>query len=303
MDMSTMIAPGLVIRNPVMNASGTFAYGEEFSRFFDLSILGAVVTKGLSLMPKRGNPGPRIAEAPCGMINSIGLENIGVGAFLKEKLIFLNTLDVPVIVNFFGRSEEEYVQAAQALDVDGIAALEMNVSCPNVKEGGMEFGRDPDVLGRLVRRVRVSSRKPLIVKLTPMVRDIRENAIAAQDAGADALTCINTLPAMAIDEEGMRPVLGNVTGGLSGPAIKPVALKMVWDVSRAVSIPVIAAGGVVNAADAVQFLLAGACAVQVGSVSLRDPFCFPKIIDGIKAYIKRHSMETVSEIVGRLDAP
>lgn len=300
MELTTRLADGLIIANPVMNASGTFAYGEEFSGFFDLSVLGAVVTKGLSMQPKRGNPLPRIVETPCGMINSIGLENVGIHAFTREKLPFLRGYGVPVIVNFFGSNEEEYVQAARALDIEGVAALEMNVSCPNVKRGGIEFGKDPEGLNLLVTRVRQACSKPLIVKLSPMVTDICANAQAAVEAGADALTCINTIPAMAIDEETMRPVLGNVTGGLSGPAIKPVALKIVWEVSRRVSVPVIAAGGIASASDAVQFMLAGASAVQVGSVSLRDPFCFPVVIEGIRAYLERKGITAVKDLVGSI---
>ncbi|HOJ13196.1 MAG TPA: dihydroorotate dehydrogenase [Deltaproteobacteria bacterium] len=300
MELTTRLADGLIIANPVMNASGTFAYGEEFSGFFDLSVLGAVVTKGLSMQPKRGNPLPRIVETPCGMINSIGLENVGIHAFTREKLPFLRGYGVPVIVNFFGSNEEEYVQAARALDIEGVAALEMNVSCPNVKRGGIEFGKDPEGLNLLVTRVRQACSKPLIVKLSPMVTDICANAQAAVEAGADALTCINTIPAMAIDEETMRPVLGNVTGGLSGPAIKPVALKIVWEVSRRVSVPVIAAGGIASASDAVQFMLAGASAVQVGSASLRDPFCFPVVIEGIRAYLERKGITAVKDLVGSI---
>lgn len=300
MDTSTTIARDLVLKNPVMSASGTFAYGEEFSEFFDLSLLGAVVTKGLSIRPRQGNPPPRVAEAPCGVINAIGLENIGIQAFIRYKLPFLRSFGVPVIVNFFGDTEDEYAEAASALDVEGVSALEMNVSCPNVKRGGIEFGKDPDTLFRLVRRVRESSGKPLIVKLSPMAGDIRQVALAAQEAGADALTCINTIPAMAIDETTRRPVLANVTGGLSGPAIKPVALKIVWDVTRAVHIPVIAAGGVISARDAVQFFLAGACAVQVGSAALRDPLCFIKIITGITDYLEENGFSSVKEIRGAL---
>ncbi len=294
------IAPGLHLKNPVMSASGTFAYGEEFADFFDLSILGAVVTKGLSLAPKEGNPTPRIVETPCGMINSIGLENVGISVFIREKLPFLLRFDTRVIVNFFGATEDEYVRAAEALDAAGVSALEMNVSCPNVKKGGIEFGRDPEALHALVKRVRQVCPRPLIVKLSPMVTDIRAVALAVQEARADALTCTNTLPAMAIDEKTRRPVLGNVTGGLSGPAIKPVALKIVWEVSRAVKIPVIASGGIMSAADAIQFMLAGASAVQVGSAGLRDPMCYPVIIDGIRAYLEEHGIQDLSGLVGGL---
>ena len=301
MDTSTRIALSLVLKNPVMSASGTFAYGEEFSEFFDLSILGGVVTKGLSLQPKTGNPTPRIVETPCGMINSIGLENVGILVFLNEKLPFLKKFDTQVIVNFFGTTEDEYVLAAEALDQEGISALEMNVSCPNVKKGGIEFGRDPDALYSLVKRVRGVLGRPLIVKLSPMVTDVTQLALAVQEAKADAITCINTLPAMAIDERFRRPVLGNITGGLSGPAIKPVALKIVWDVSRCVSIPIIASGGIATYRDVIQFILAGASAVEIGCASLRDPFCFIEVIEGIRGYMEEHHIESIAELIGKLE--
>ncbi|MCE5276233.1 MAG: dihydroorotate dehydrogenase [Syntrophaceae bacterium] len=303
MDTSTRIASNLVLKNPVMSASGTFAYGEEFSEFFDLSILGGVVTKGLSLKPKTGNPTPRIVETPCGMINSIGLENVGIPVFLNEKLSFLKGFDTQIIVNFFGTTEDEYVLAAEALDKDGISALEMNVSCPNVKKGGIEFGRDPDALYSLVKMVRGVLGRPLIVKLSPMVTDITQLALAVQEAKADAITCINTLPAMAIDERFRRPVLGNITGGLSGPAIKPVALKIVWDVSRCVSIPIIASGGIATYRDVIQFILAGASAVEIGCACLRDPFCFIEIIEGIRGYMEEHHIESIAELIGKLETP
>jgi dihydroorotate dehydrogenase (NAD+) catalytic subunit len=294
---------GLVLRNPVMNASGTFAYGEEFSRIMDLSSMGAVVTKGLSLKPKEGNPTPRVAEAASGMVNAIGLENVGLDVFLSEKLPFLDKYGTPVIVNFFGNTEEEYSQMAEGLNVPGVAALEMNVSCPNVKRGGLQFGTDPDVLGSLVCAVRTKTDKPLIVKLSPMSSDICRMALSAQEAGADALTCINTIPAMIIDEKTMRPVLGNLTGGLSGPAIKPVALKVVWDVSRAVKIPVIGAGGIATYRDAVQFMLAGASAVQVGTQLLVEPFSLPGIIEGISGYLSDNNISELGDIVGKLKVP
>lgn len=292
---------GLVLKNPVMNASGTFAYGEEFSRIIDLNMMGGIVTKGLSINPKEGNPTPRVAEAASGMVNAIGLENVGIEKFLKEKLPFLKGFNTPVIVNFFGNSEEEYVLMAEKLSVDGIAALEMNVSCPNVKKGGIQFGRDPEVLGELVYSVRKKTEKPLIVKLSPMSSDICRMAASAQEAGADALTCINTIPAMVIDEKTKRPVLGNITGGLSGPAIKPVALKIVWDVSRHVGIPVIGAGGIASHKDAIQFFLAGASAVQVGTQLLVEPFCLPGIIEGISGYLSDHGITGLKEICGKLE--
>ena len=300
MNTCVKIADGLALKNPVMSASGTFAYGEEFSEMFDLSLLGGIVTKGLSLQPKKGNPCPRVYETAAGMINAIGLENIGVDAFLREKLPFLEQFDTPVIVNFFGNEEDEYELAAARLDVGGISALEMNVSCPNVKKGGIEFGKDPDILFSLVSRVRRATSRTLIVKLSPMVGDIRQMAAAVQEAGADAITCANTIPAMAIDINTRRPVLGNVTGGLSGPAIKPVALKLVFDVHQSVRIPIIASGGVTTYSDVIQFMLAGASAVQVGSASLRDPLCFIDIIEGTAAYLHEHSMESAAELVGKL---
>lgn len=300
MDISIRLAPGLCLKNPVLSASGTFAYGEEFSRMFDLSLLGGVVTKGLSLLPKEGNPTPRVCETPCGMLNAIGLENIGVDAFIAEKLPFLGTFDTEVIVNFFGTGEDEYAQMAQKLDIEGVSAIEMNVSCPNIKKGGIEFGKNPQILNRLVAKVRKSTAKPLIVKLSPMVTHIGEMALAAQEGGADALTCSNTFPAMAIDENTFRPMLGNITGGLSGPAIKPIALRIVWEVSRQVAIPVIASGGITSWRDAVQFLLAGASAVEIGSFSLRDPLCFGAIIQGLVRYMQDNGLESISEIIGRL---
>jgi dihydroorotate dehydrogenase (NAD+) catalytic subunit len=300
MDTTVRITPDLVLKNPVLSASGTFAYGEEFSRMFDLSILGGVVTKGLSLNPKEGNPLPRVYETPCGMINAIGLENIGADAFLSQKLPLLSRFGTPVIVNFFGSGEEDYPLLARKLDVDGVGAVEMNVSCPNVKKGGIEFGKDPEVLRRLTAAVRAATKKPLIVKLSPMVSDIGVMALAAQEGGADALTCSNTIPAMAIDEQSWRPVLGNFTGGLSGPAIKPVALKIVWEVSKRVQIPIIASGGACTWNDCVQFLLAGASAVEIGSASLRDPLCFEPIIRGIESYLQGRGLRSVADIIGKL---
>ena len=301
MDTSVRITKNLVLTNPVMSASGTFAYGEEFSEFFDLSILGGIVTKGLSLQPKEGNPTPRIVETPCGMVNSIGLENVGIPVFLSTKLPFLRRFNTHIIANFFGTTEDEYVQTAEALDKDGISALEMNVSCPNIKKGGIEFGRDPDGLFSLVKKVRGVLGRPLIVKLSPMVTDITQLALAVQEAKADAITCINTIPAMVIDEKLRKPILGNITGGLSGPAIKPVALKIVWDVHCCVNIPIIASGGITTYRDVIQFMLAGASAVEVGSASLRDPFCFIEIIDGIRAYMEQYHIESIADLIGSLE--
>lgn len=301
MDTTVVITPSLTLKNPIMSASGTFAYGEEFSEIFDLSLMGAVVTKGLSLNPKKGNPTPRVFETPCGLINAIGLENIGVDAFVREKLPFLKQFDVPIIANFFGSVQEDYEQTAEKLNREGVSALEMNVSCPNVKQGGIEFGKDPGTLFSLISKVRSITDKPLLIKLSPMVTDICEMALAAQEAGADAITCANTIPAMAIDEETRRPVLGNITGGLSGPAIKPVSLKLVWDVHKCVRIPIIASGGIVSYRDVIQYILAGATAVEIGSAALRDPFCFSRIIKDIEDYLARHSLERISDLIGKLN--
>lgn len=300
MDTSVRLAPTLVLKNPILSASGTFAYGEEFSQLFDLSVLGGIVTKGLSLKPKEGNPTPRVCETPCGLINAIGLENIGVDAFISDKLPFLREFNTPVIVNFFGTKEEEYELMAHKLSLNGVSAIEMNVSCPNVSRGGLEFGKDPEILRDLVVRVRKATDKPLLVKLTPLVTDIGEMALAAQDGGADALTCSNTIPAMAINEQTWKPVLGNVTGGLSGPAIKPVALKIVWETAKRVRIPVIASGGAVSWQDVIQFLLAGASAVEIGSASLRDPLCFLSIIQGIESYLDSRGLSSVYDLIGKL---
>ena len=299
--LSVDLGRGLILKNPVMNASGTFAYGEEFSKILDLNKMGGIVTKGLSINPKEGNPTPRVAETASGMVNAIGLENVGLDLFLNEKLPFLKRFNTPVIVNFFGNSEDEYIIMAEKLSVEGIAALEMNVSCPNVKMGGIQFGRDPEVLGGLISSVRRKTDKPLIVKLSPMSSDICKIAASAQEAGADALTCINTIPAMVIDEDTKRPVLGNITGGLSGPAIKPVALKIVWELSRNVSIPIIGVGGIASYRDAIQFFLAGASAIQVGTQLLVEPFCLPGIIEGISGYLSDHGMNDIREIIGRLE--
>lgn len=300
MDLLVNITEDLVLNNPVMNASGTFAYGREFSEIFDLSIMGGLIPKALSLKPRQGNPPPRIVEAPCGIINAIGLENIGVDAFLETELPFLKGFNVPIIANFFGESVEEYVECALRLDVEGIDGLEMNVSCPNVASGGLEFGRDKGVLSSLVSEIRKRTAKTLIVKLPPIGGDIVELALVAQESGADALTCANTFPAMAIDEETWRPILANTVGGLSGPAIKPIALRFVWEVHKKVKIPIIASGGVSSYRDVIQFLLAGASAVQVGSASLRDPLCFKEIIDGLKDYMVSRNIASVKDIVGKL---
>jgi dihydroorotate dehydrogenase (NAD+) catalytic subunit len=295
---------GLELRNPVMTASGTFGYGEEFAAHVDLERLGAFVTKGLSLKPRPGNPTPRIVETPGGMLNAIGLQNVGIDAFIEKKLPFIRSVDTPCIVNFFGDSVEEYVEMARRLDgIAEIAALEMNISCPNVKHGGIVFGSDPACAAEVVAACRKATRnKPLFVKLSPNVGDIVAMARACADAGADALSLINTLIGMAIDVGTRRPVLANVTGGLSGPAIKPIALRMVWAVSHAVKLPVIGIGGIMTATDAIEFLLAGATAVQVGTASFVAPNAAQRIAEDIKAWMLAQGEGDVRDLIGALRA-
>ena len=293
---------GLVLKNPVMTASGTFGYGREFAELVDLTRLGAVVVKGLSLQPSRGNPPPRIAETACGMLNAIGLENVGVEAFVRDKLPFLRSLSVPVVVNIYGKSVEEYAELAGRLDsAKGISAVEVNISCPNVKAGGVAFGVDPEAAYTVVREVRLRTSRPLIVKLSPNVSDITKIAEKAVDAGADALSLINTITGMAVDVERRRPKLANVTGGLSGPAVKPVALRMVWQVVNAVKVPVIGIGGIMTAEDALEFLITGAAAVEVGTANFVNPAATMDILDGIEAYLVKHGIGKVSELIGTLE--
>jgi dihydroorotate dehydrogenase (NAD+) catalytic subunit len=289
------------LRNPVMTASGTFGYGREFAELVDLNRLGAIVVKGLALNPVKGNPPPRIVETACGMLNAIGLENVGIEAFAREKLPFLRTLSTPVIANIYGTTEEEYAALAERIEgLEGVAGVEVNISCPNVKAGGMAFGADPAAAGRVVRAVRAKTGKTVIVKLSPNVADIAAIARSAVEAGADALSLINTLTGMAIDIESRRPRLANVTGGLSGPAIKPVALRMVWQAARAVRVPIIGIGGIMTAEDALEFLIAGACAVQVGTANFVNPRATLEIAAGIEAYLARRGIARVSDLVGSL---
>jgi dihydroorotate dehydrogenase (NAD+) catalytic subunit len=297
---------GIRMANPVMTASGTFGYGAEFQDFVDLNRLGAIIVKGLSLNPARGNPPPRIVETPCGMLNAIGLENVGLEAFLGEKMPFLRTLTVPVIVNLYGRSIDEYAELAARLDGEAdIAGLEINISCPNVKAGGVAFGVDPDAAARVVSAVRRNTNRPVMVKLSPNVSDITAIARRVEDAGADAVSLINTLTGMAVDITTRRPRLANITGGLSGPAIRPVALRMVWQVAHAVRIPVVGIGGIMTAEDALAFLIVGATAVQVGTANFVNPSATVAIIDGIAAYLEEQKMAGVEALIGslRLDAP
>ncbi len=292
---------GLRLKNPVMPASGTFGYGEEYSPYMDLNRLGAIVTKGLSLRPKAGNPTPRIAETKGGMLNAIGLQNVGMDAFVEEKLPFLKEVQTPVIVNFFGNSLEEYGQAAQRLSqIDGIDAVELNISCPNVKQGGIVFGTDPAAAAEVVGLVRRHLNVPLIVKLTPNVTDITVIARAVEEAGADAISCINTLTGMAVDIRRRRPRLANGTGGLSGPALRPLAVRMVYQVVQAVKLPVIGVGGITTAEDALEFLIAGAHAVQVGTANFVDPAAMIAIIDGLQRFCQEEGVASIKELIGTL---
>jgi len=293
---------GLEIKNPVMTASGTFGYGHEFSRYMDLSELGAIIVKGLSMEPSMGNPPPRIVETACGMLNAIGLENVGVDAFVRQKLPALTRYDAPVIANIYGRSMEAYAAVARALDKEpGVAGLELNISCPNVKAGGVAFGVDPHQAAEVTRTVRDETDKPLMVKLSPNVTDIVAIALAVENAGADAISLINTITGMAIDLDTRKPKLANITGGLSGPAIKPVALRMVWQVAGAVQIPVIGIGGITSAEDALEFLVAGATAIQVGTANFIYPDAAAGIVKGIAAYMEAHGIARVTDLVGALD--
>ncbi|MCR3923530.1 MAG: dihydroorotate dehydrogenase [Firmicutes bacterium] len=289
---------GLMLKNPVMPASGCFGYGEEYAPFYDLTRLGAIVVKGTTAEPCLGNAPIRIAETAAGMLNAIGLQNPGVVA-AREKIQRLSSYNTPVIVNIAGHSTEQYLRVIEVLeDEPAAAAYEVNISCPNVKAGGMAFGTDPMVVTRLITAIRAVTKKTVIVKLSPNVTDIVPVALAAESAGADALSLINTLVGMAIDAETRRPVLANLTGGLSGPAIKPVALRLVWQVSDAVSIPVIGMGGISCAEDALEFILAGATAVGIGAANFSNPTVCPDVIDGIAAYLQRHNFASVQEIIG-----
>jgi len=294
----------LVLNNPVMTASGTFGYGEEFAPYGDLNHLGAVIVKGLSLEPRTGNPPPRMMETPSGMLNAVGLQNIGVRAFIREKLPFLRRFDCAVIANIYGETVEEYERVAGLLSrASGVAALEVNISCPNVRRGGIAFGAEPDAAAEVTRRVKAAAALPVMVKLTPNVTDIAQIARAVEEAGADAISLINTLTGMSVDVEKRIPHLANVTGGLSGPAIRPVALRMVWQAVQAVSIPVIGVGGILNARDALDFLIVGARAVQVGTANFIRPTVTMEIIDGISAYLERHACRSVTQIIGTLKTP
>ncbi len=285
------------LKNPLMPASGCFGWGREYSRLFSLKILGAVVTKAVTPEPRAGNPGPRVAETPGGMLNAIGLQNSGLDGALNEELPWLQQQGVPILVNVAGRTEEDYVQVAEALAGQDLLGLELNLSCPNVREGGITFGTDANTVYKLVSRVRSVCPLPLVVKLTPNITDITQPALAAEAAGANALTLINTLRGIAIDVRTRRPILGNVSGGLSGPAIKPVALSLVWQAAKAVSIPIIGCGGIARVEDVLEFLLAGAAAVQVGSAAFADPLLLPRLAKELASWLERENT-SVKELVG-----
>lgn len=295
MDLSVNIGKTR-LKNPVIAASGTFGFGREYGQFYDLSLLGGIAVKGLTLRPRPGNPPPRIAETPSGILNSVGLQNPGVEAFIRDELPFLRQYDTAIIVNAAGETEEEYCAICERLNDADIDAVELNVSCPNVKKGCMAFGATPRGIASVVRAVRSHLKKTLIVKLSPNTGDIAAAAAAAESEGADAISLINTITGMVIDIESRRPVLANNTGGLSGPAVRPVAVRMTYEASRAVKIPVIGMGGIACAADAIQFLLAGAHAVMVGTANFVDPIVCPDIAEGIREYMQRQQFDTVLQI-------
>ncbi len=299
-DLSVQVGP-LHLKNPVLTASGTFGYGREFASLMDPNLLGGIVVKGISLKPMAGNPPPRIVETPCGMLNAIGLANVGLEIFLSEKLPWLQKLDTCVIVNIYGHTLDEYGAVAAGLKgVSGISALEVNISCPNVEKGGMAFGTDPVVAARVTERVLKETDKPVIVKLSPNVTDICAIAGAVEQAGAHALSLINTLTGMTIDIERRTPKLANGSGGLSGPAIRPVALHMVHQVVKTVHIPVIGMGGILDASDALEFLIAGAQAVQVGTANFANPRASLDILEGIEKFLKERGINSVKDIIGSL---
>ena len=295
---------GIKLKNPVLTASGTFGYGEEYADFVDLNRLGGVIVKGISWKPIAGNPPPRIWETPSGMLNAIGLENPGVEVFLREKLPFLRQYDTAVIVNIFGCSVDDYLAVAERLDgAEGVSGIEVNISCPNVKAGGMAFGTDVKATFELLSTVRKATRLPLIAKLSPNVTDVTDFAKAARDAGCDGLSLINTLLGMAIDVRTGKPRLANCTGGLSGPAIRPVAVRMAWQVARAVSLPIIGMGGIVTAEDALEFILAGASAVAVGTANFMNPRATLDVLDGIEAFLAeyRPGVTGIEDIRGKVN--
>ena len=292
----------LELKNPVMTASGTFGYGTEYADFMDISHLGAIIVKGTTLNPRQGNPYPRMAETPSGMLNAVGLQNKGVDYFVDHIYPEVRKFQTNVIVNVSGSCIEDYVQCASIINtLDDIPAIELNISCPNVKQGGMAFDVKPESAAQVVSAVRKAYDKTLIVKLSPNVTDITEIARAVEGAGADSVSLINTMLGMAINAEKRKPILSTITGGMSGPAVKPVALRMVWQTAKAVKIPVIGLGGICSATDAIEFLLAGAAAIQIGTANFIDPSISEKVVDGIADYLERHGFNSVQEIIGALE--
>ncbi|MCX8092914.1 MAG: dihydroorotate dehydrogenase [Candidatus Goldbacteria bacterium] len=299
--INTQIKIGkLKLKNPVMTASGTFGYGLEFEKFFDLSKLGAIVTKGLSLEPVKGNAPQRIVETPAGMLNAIGLQNIGVKNFISEKLPFLKKYKTPIIVNVYGRRIEEYIEVANILNDTEVEGIELNISCPNVKKGGLQFAADKKAVEKIINGIRKKYKKTIIVKLSPNTGNIEDMAIHCERCGADAVSLINTIIGMAIDIKTRKPILANIFGGLSGPAIKPVALASVFKVARKVKIPVIGIGGIMNYKDALEFLIAGATAVQIGTANFIDPLTCIKVIKGLHDYLKENKIYDINKIIGTI---
>ncbi|OLD56879.1 MAG: dihydroorotate dehydrogenase [Acidobacteria bacterium] len=299
-DLAVEIA-GIRLSNPVIAASGTFGYGEEFERFADLRRIGGIAVKGTSARPIDGNPPPRLHPTPSGMLNSIGLENVGVDAFIRDKMPFLRQAGSAVIVNVFGFTEDEYAEVVDKLNTcDGIAAYELNISCPNTRHGGMVFGQSPDSTLQLTKMLKARSRRPVIVKLSPNVTDIVDLARAAEAGGADALTVANTFLAMAIDTDTFKPRIYTITGGLSGPAIRPITLRMVYQCARAVKIPIIGLGGIVSAEDAVEYFLAGASAIQVGTANFYDPRAPLHVLEGLEKWLKKKGLSSIKDLVGQM---
>ena len=289
----------LKLKNPVLVASGTFGYGREYAPFLDLNILGGIVVKGISLKERSGNPPPRLVEVPCGLINAIGLENVGIERFLKEKLPFLKTIDTKIIVNIFGDSIDEYALLAEKLEKSGVDALELNISCPNIKDG-LVFGKDKKLAAKVTKAVRNATDLPIIVKLTPEVTDIVAIAREVINCGADCVSLINTFPAMAVDVNTRRPRLSNITGGLSGPCLKPISLKMVWDIVRTLNIPTVGIGGIFTAQDALEYLIVGAKAVQIGTANFINPKVSVEVLEGIKSYLKDNGFKDINDVIGSL---
>ncbi len=302
MSIQTEIKIGqITLKNPVMTASGTFGYGPEFEDFYDINILGGIVVKGTTGKARQGNPYPRMAETPSGMLNAVGLQNKGVDGFINDIYPKIKHYNTAILVNVSGSTVEEYIEVAEKINtLEHIPGIELNISCPNVKEGGMAFGTSCPSAIAVTKAVREVYKKTLVVKLSPNVTDIAEMAKAVEGAGADGVSLINTLLGMAIDAEKRRPILSTVTGGLSGPAVKPVALRMVWQTYKAVKIPIIGLGGIMNATDAIEFMLAGATAIQIGTANFIDPAIGPKVVSGIEDYMLRHSISEVTSLIGAL---